>query len=228
MSLQGLEVELHPRPLVLCVQETVGVAAVAVDVAHADRQAAIGHQDGDLVHRFGREGPEVPHRGGRTLVRFGVPLLRVDEVGEFIGIADKENGRVVADHVPVALVGIKLQGKAADVTLCVGGAGLARDVGEAGEHRRLPAHVRKKASPGEAGDVVRHGEFAQRAPTLGVDGAIGDPLAIEMRQLFQQLVVLHEDRPVRPRGQSVLVAGDGRAAGRGQRFVFVHDGVSVA
>ena len=46
-----------------------------------------------------------------------MPLLGVDEIGEFQAIADEEHRRVVADDVSIALLGIEAQCKAAHVAL---------------------------------------------------------------------------------------------------------------
>ena len=51
-SLHGLEVELDPETLIVCIDEAVGVAAVAVDKTITLRQTASTHQDGDLVQAF--------------------------------------------------------------------------------------------------------------------------------------------------------------------------------
>ena len=48
-----------------------------------------------------------------------VPLLGVDEVRELGRLADEEHRRVVADHVPVAILGVELQGEAAASALSV-------------------------------------------------------------------------------------------------------------
>jgi hypothetical protein len=53
-SLHGLEVELHPVALVLGLDERVGVRAEAVDIAIALWQAAIRHQNSDLVQALRR------------------------------------------------------------------------------------------------------------------------------------------------------------------------------
>ena len=45
----------------------------------------------------------------------GVPLLGVDEVGEHQGVADEEDGGVVANNVPVALLCVELHCKPARV-----------------------------------------------------------------------------------------------------------------
>ena len=40
-----------------------------------------------------------------------VPLLGVDEAGEEDRVPDEEDGGVVADEVPVALLGVELHGE---------------------------------------------------------------------------------------------------------------------
>ena len=54
----------------------------------------------------------------------GVPLLGVDEVGEHQGVADEEDGGVVAHQVPVALLSVELDGEASGITCSVGRTGL--------------------------------------------------------------------------------------------------------
>src|SRR5229473_3799770 len=54
-ALHGLEVEFYPVPLVVGVDERVSMRAEAVDVAIALRQAAVRHQNGDLVQALWRQ-----------------------------------------------------------------------------------------------------------------------------------------------------------------------------
>lgn len=53
---------------------------------------------------FGPQADEVPEHVGVLEVRGRVALLRVDERREEDGVADEEDGRVVAHQVPVALL----------------------------------------------------------------------------------------------------------------------------
>src|ERR1035441_7421609 len=72
------------------------------------------------MHGFRRERNEIPERvvAGRRLreTPVGFHFYGMDEVGEFDGILDEENRDVVADQVPVAFLGVKLDGKSAYVT----------------------------------------------------------------------------------------------------------------
>ena len=178
-------------------------------MADADGQAPVRKEDGHLVQQFRRQGPEVPHRGGRTQVGLGVPFLGVDEVRKLVRVATKKDRRVVPHHVPVAFLGVELQGKAAHVTLSIGGAQFTRHRRESGDHIGLLADFGKNLGLGVAGDIVGDGEGAVCAPALGMDDALGDPLAVLMGQLLEELVVLHQKRAARTCGQRVLIVGNG-------------------
>src|SRR5664280_285671 len=71
------------------------------------------------MHGFRRERNEIPERvvRGRRLWKaaVGFHLYGMDEVWEFDGILDEENWDVDTDEVPVAFLGVKLDGKSAYV-----------------------------------------------------------------------------------------------------------------
>ena len=207
-ALLRTEMELHPHALVRRVDHREGVAAEQVHVAEAFRDAAVGHHDGHLVQRLGQQGPEVPVVVGAAQAGARVALDRVIEVGEAQRIAEEEHRRVVADDVPVAFLGVELQRGAADVALRIRRAALAGDGGEAHEHRRLLADGAEDLRPGEAGDVVRHGEGAVGAPAFRVHPPLRDHLAVEMRQLLDQPDILQQRRAARTCGHDVGVVGN--------------------
>ena len=216
-ALLGPEVEFHPDALIVRVDEAVGVAAETVHVTEAFRNAALAHDDRDLVQRLGQQRPEIPvHiRVPHSCAR--VPLDRVVEVDEAQGIAEEEHRGVVAHHVPVALIGIELERVAADVTLRVGRAALAGHRREPREHRRLLADLREDLGLGVAGDVMGDGERAVGARALGVHAPLRNDFAVEMRQLFDQPDVLQQRRPARPGGHDVYIVRHGRTGGVGQK-----------
>ena len=224
MTLQGLEVELDPEALVLRVDERIGVRAVAVHLAHRGRQAAIREQDRHLVQALRRQRPEIPHRRRRAQVGLRMALLRVDEVRELQRIANEEHRRVVADQVPVAVFRIELEREAAHVALGVGRAELAGDGREAGDHRRLGAGL-QRLRLGVFRDVAGDGQRAIRAPALGVHDALGNPLAILMGELLDQLPVLQQHGAALAGSQGILVVRD-RRAGRRRQFVR-HDALQL-
>jgi hypothetical protein len=59
-ALLRLEGELDERPHIVGVDEAVGVAAEAVHVAEAARNAALAHRDRHLMQCLGHQCPEVP------------------------------------------------------------------------------------------------------------------------------------------------------------------------
>ncbi len=126
-ALFRLEVPLHVEQFVPGIDETEGMAAEAVHVPIAVRRAAIGEKNRDLVKRFGRERPEVPHHRGRLEVGLRIALLSMNEVAELQRIANEKHRGVVADYVPVAFFGVELERKPPGVPFGVGRAFLAPD-----------------------------------------------------------------------------------------------------
>ena len=89
------------------------------------------------------------------------------------------------------------------------------------------------AEAGHVADVAGDGEGAVSAPALGMHHALGDALAVLVRQLLEQLVVLHQHRAALAGGQRILIVGD-RRTGRGghadlghRRLPSVCDGATV-
>ncbi|MNQ46784.1 hypothetical protein D3C85_606100 [compost metagenome] len=126
----------------------------------------------------------VAHAGTR------VAFDRVVEVRETQWIAKEKHRGVVAHQIPVALLGVELQGETSDVTLGIGRAALAGNGGETGEDRRLLAHLRKQASLGVARHIVGHGEGAVGAGTFGMHAPLGNDFAVEVGEFFQQPDIL--------------------------------------
>ena len=51
-------------------------------------------------------------------------------------------------------------------------------------------------------------EFTESAAALGVDDALRDTLAVELRELLDQVVVVKEHRPLNTRGQRFVITCD--------------------
>ena len=109
IALVGLEVVLDPEPLAAGVDPHVGVGGVAVHVPPGARDAPVTHQPGDLVRGLRGQRPEVPLHVVVAQVVVGASLLGADEVLELHRVLDEEDGRVVADHVVVALGRVELE-----------------------------------------------------------------------------------------------------------------------
>src|SRR5690606_190627 len=103
--------------------------------------AAIRHHPGNRMDGLGHKGDEIPKgivRGSslwHTVV--GLGLYSVYQIGELHGVLDEENRNVVAHEIPVALVGVKLDGKTAHVPGGVLGPTLACDGREPYKDGRL-------------------------------------------------------------------------------------------
>jgi hypothetical protein len=91
------------------------------------------------VHGFGRLAHEVEDTVRLLAKRDWIGLQRMNDVRELDGIADEENGQVVADEVPVAVFRIELHGKASRIARHFRGVTAADHVGEADGERRLLA-----------------------------------------------------------------------------------------
>ena len=63
---------------------------------------------------------------------------------------------------------------------------------------------------------------------LRMGHALGHALAVEVRHLLHQLIVLHQQRAARSRGLRILVVGHGRARGGGHEGRVAHAGVPAA
>ena len=177
----------------------------------AGRDATVAHHDGDLVQRLGQQGPEIPVVGGRTQIGAWVALDRLVEVRELARVAQEEYRRVVADHVPVAFLGIELQCESADVAFGIGRAALAGHGGEAGEHPGLLADRAEDLRSRVFRDVVGDGEGAEGAGALGMHAPLRYHLADEVGQLFVEPHVLRQQGTARAGGKAVLVVRHRRA-----------------
>ena len=210
---------LYPAVLAFLVVPHVGVAAVTVHVAVRPRGTTVGKQYGDLVYRLRGERQEVPEHVRVLEVRRRVPLLGVDEVGELQRVADKENGGVVANHVVVALLSVELEGEPAWVSFRVRRAPLPADLGEAREHVGLLAHPGQEFRAGVLAYVAYHLEVPVCPGALGVHNPLRYPLAVKMGELFGEVGVLYQYRPVLTCGHREQVAVHRRSEVIAELFV---------
>src|SRR5690606_34689574 len=72
-----------------------------------------------------------------------------------------------------------------------------------------------------------HLEGTKCAAAFGVGLTLGDPFAIEIGDLLDQVVVVQDNGPVAPHGERVFVAGDGDARVVGRGFLVGHTDASV-
>ncbi len=189
-TLAGLVMPFHPMTLACSADEAVGVATEAVHVAVAVRNATIGEQNGDLVQRFRRVRPEIPHHLRAFQIGLRQALLGMNEVREFQRVTDKEHGGVVAHDVPVTFFGVKLDRKAAWVTLGVSRTTLTAYGGEAQENRRLLTDRIEQLGAGVLADIAGHDERTMSTRSFGVHATLRDVFTVEVGQLFDQMEII--------------------------------------
>ncbi|MNL39333.1 hypothetical protein D3C87_1616070 [compost metagenome] len=132
-------------------------------------------------------------------------FYRVHQVRELHRVLDEEDRHVVADQVPVAFVGIELDGKAAHVARGVLGPPLARHRGKAHEHRRALAFFCKQGRGGQIGQGLVALEVTVGGRAARVHDALGNALVVEVRNFFTQDEVFQQRRPAHARLERMLV-----------------------
>ena len=192
--------------------------AKAFHEAERARDGAVRHHPHDHVHAFGRQADEVPEIVVRRLrLRKGAVRLlldRVDDVGKLDGVLDEEHRDVVADDVPVAFLGVELDGKAAHVAREIERTLAAGDGREPHEGRRLFAGALEQVGAGVLRQRLVGLEEAVRAVAAGMHHALGNALVVEVEDLLAEMEILDQRRAARADLQRVLVVRD-RAALRG-------------
>ena len=138
----------------------------------------------------------------------------MDEVLELLGVPHEEYRGVVADHVVVAVLGIKLDGKATGVTRGVRIAPLAGYSRETNE-KFGPLTFLESHSLGELGHVFSGFKKAVGAAAFGVDDTLGYAFTVESLHFLDQVVVLQKRWARAADGERVLIAGCGDAGVRG-------------
>src|SRR5690554_4857885 len=130
------------------------------------------------------------------------------QVGKLDCILNEEHRHVVGHQIPVALIGVELDGKTAHVPGSVLGATLPGHGGESYEHRRLLALFGEGSRAGQMLEAVEAFEEAMGPGAAGMHDALGDALMVEVGDLLAKNEVLEQRRSAAPRLQRGLVIGD--------------------
>ena len=113
-------VELDEGRRAAGIDEAERMNAEALHHPQRSRQRAIGHRPENHVEALGHQRDEVPERvvgaGGLRVAAVRLHLHRMNQVRELDGILNEEHRDVVADQIEVAVFGVELHRKAADVT----------------------------------------------------------------------------------------------------------------
>ncbi len=226
-ALLGVPVVLDQDGLAGLVDPLVRVDAEALHRPVAGRDAARAEDQRDHVQRLGRLRDEVEDPvGDLALEGDGVRLLGVDEVGELDRVADEEDADVVADEVPVAVLGVELHREAARVADRLGGVAAAGHGAEPDGELGLLAGLLEELRAGElrdrlVADLAGGLELAERGGAARVDDPLGDPLAVEVAHLLEEVVVLERGRAAGADRAQVLVVVDRMALTGGEGLVLV-------
>nr|GFD24018.1 hypothetical protein [Tanacetum cinerariifolium] len=171
----------------------------ALHLAVVGRDAPRREQEAHHVHGFRRVGDEVEDALTRLAVKYRVGLLRVNQVGELDGIPDKEHFQVVTHEVPVAVFGVEFHREAAWVAQGFGRVATVAHRREAYEYGGLFAFGVEQLRAGVlfdglAADSTVGLKRAVGTRTAGVHHTLGDALAVEVADFFDELVVLQRGR----------------------------------
>src|SRR5690242_18204520 len=132
----------------------------------------------------------------------------MDDVGKFDRVLNKKHRDVVSDEIPVALLGIDLDGKPAHITRQIGRALTARHGGEPHESRGLFAGPLKQIGARDVSKRFVIFEIAVGAKPPCVHHALWDALVVEMENLLAKMEILKSSGPARANSQRILVVGD--------------------
>ena len=134
--------------------------------------------------------------GARRLWEAAVRLFLngVNEVRELNRVLDEEHRHVVADEVPVSLLGIKLHSEAADVACEVGRTLVAGDGREANEDGGFLAFTLEQVGPRHVGERLVILEVAVSPIAAGMNDALRYTLMVKVENLLAQVEVFQKRR----------------------------------
>lgn len=100
---------------------------VAIHVSVGIRSATVREEVHNLVDSLLMGRKVVPEHGSILQVCLRISLLSMDEEGKLGGIAEKEDGGVVVNPIPVTLFSIELDGETTRIAGSIRGALLTTD-----------------------------------------------------------------------------------------------------
>lgn len=180
-------------PIARLVDELHCVTGVTVHVTIAIRNAAVAHQDQDLVNGLGVLRQIIPEHGrviGTTQMSGGIPFLCVDEVWELGWVAEEEDWSIVRHHVPIAFLSAELDAEASRIASTVVRTRLATDGGEADSDRAFFARLAEDVGLAQIVEGLGASEGTVSPATFGVDNPLRDSFTVEMGEEINQVEIL--------------------------------------
>ena len=217
----------------------VGVDSRTLHLAVAGWDSPRAKQPGNHVGRFGRQADEVEDALGVLPIRDRIGFERVNEVGELHWVTDEEDLQVVANQIPIAVLGVEFGGEAAGITQRFRAMAPVDDRRKADEDRRALALLLEQFGPGVLGDRLpadrpKRLEVSVRSGPSCMDDPLRDALPVEMGDLFDEVVVLQRGRtPFADRADTLVIHDRMTLAGRQPRLLtfdlvrFGRSGVAV-
>jgi hypothetical protein len=106
-------------------------------------------------------------------------LSSMNDIGKLHGVLDKEDGDVVANNIPVALFGVKLDSETTDIAHGVGRTTATQDSGESQEDGSLAGCVGEYASGCDIGSRLKECELSKSSGATSVNNTLRDAFVIE-------------------------------------------------
>ena len=111
----------------------------------------------------------------------------MDDIGELHRILDEENGNVVSNNVPIALVRVKLDCEATNITDRISGATATQHGREANENGGLARGIGKDAGRSNIRRRLEKSKLSVSTCAAGVDNALWDALMVEAVDLSMSI-----------------------------------------
>jgi hypothetical protein len=106
-------------------------------------------------------------------------LSSMNYIGKLHGILNEEDGDVVANDIPVALFGVKLDSETSNITHGVGRTTATQDSGESQEDGSLARCVGEYASGCDIGSRLEEGELSKSTGATSVNYTLRNAFMIE-------------------------------------------------
>src|SRR5664279_5733190 len=133
-------------------------------------------------------------RRGLREAPIGLHLHRVDEVREFDRVLNEKDRDIVADQIPVAFLGIELDGKTANVPWSIDRTGSARDSRESCEEFGALTAFGQDLRGRISAKRLCECEIAMHSGPAGMHNALRNPFMIEVVDLFTEDEVFEKCR----------------------------------
>ena len=109
-------VNLHILERAITLRKLECVSRVNIHMSITGRCPPVTEEVHKLMNTLLITGQKIPECGGILEIRLGVPLLSVNECWKFDAVPNKEDWRVVPNHIPVPFFSVKLYGKAMGIS----------------------------------------------------------------------------------------------------------------